>query len=607
MGSDAFWFVGPGLGVGRGRVVVGGCWDIKCFRVGGVGVWVVGVMQKVVCKSNSDLDQFSLFSPRPPRSLCSSHPAHLAHSIHLTLMARQVTCPKCHRSFTAAQYKIHKFAHCRDEFSRKDPGDFPTSRLLPIEVSDNGDELMEDAFEASPPTADYGLSPHNDPFSDVGNFPSHNDPFSDNHMTTSARDDTSFPNTSHTFPLSTLSDEDMDTNPSPRHSEDSSAQVLASGRSSPLIDEDLGFEDSGLDPAFSGHPSLSEQLKERFLAGYHGRGRQYRNKYICTHSHFSMIVKHLSEHDLDICLAYSFMVQAKLTTKEAQMLPLAFRDNLTSPEYIQARARLLAGVEPELYDCCPGPNACMCFTGEHHDLTRCLVCDEPRFNSKGLPRRHFTYIPLIPRLKTAAASHALAEAMQYRAQYEHQAGVFGDVFDGENYRRLQDSPITFHGEELKGSGGKPLGTKYFEDSCDVALGLSTDGFTVHGFTFWPLIIFLYNLPPTIRFHLQNILALGIIPGKPVLIDTFLWPFLQELWKLALGVTAFDVLSSQSFLLRAFLILIFGDIPAMAMLMRMKGHNGISPCCACPITATPLRRGSRATYYVLSTFGDNAEW
>ena len=75
--------------------------------------------------------------------------------------------------------------------------------------------------------------------------------------------------------------------------------------------------------------------------------------------------------------------------------------------------------------------------------------------------------------------------------------MFGDVFDGENYRRLQDSPITVHGEELRGDSDKPLGTKYFEDPRDVALGLSTDGFTVHGFTFWPLIIFIYNLPPTI--------------------------------------------------------------------------------------------------------------
>ena len=302
------------------------------------------------------------------------------------------------------------------------------------------------------------------------------------------------------------------------------------------------------------------------------------------------------------------MVQAQLTNEESRKLPQAFPDsNLVSPEHIQARVRFLSGVEPELYDCCPGPNACMCFTGEYHSLTRCLICNEPRFNVKGLPRRHFSYIPLVPRLQAAATSRSLAEKMQYRAQYKQEPGVVGDVFDGEIYKHLQDSPITVQGEELKGRESMVEGPKYFEDSRDIALGLSTDGFTVHKFTFWPLIIFLYNLPPTIRFHLENIFTLGVIPGKPTLTNTFLWPLLQELWKLALGVTAFDILTCQNFILRAFLILIFGDIPAIAMLMLMKGHNGICPCRACPITATPLRRGNRVTYYAISTFGDDAAW
>jgi hypothetical protein len=40
-------------------------------------------------------------------------------------------------------------------------------------------------------------------------------------------------------------------------------------------------------------------------------------------------------------------------------------------------------------------------------------------------------------------------------------------------------------------------------------------------------------------------------------------------------------------LRAFLLLVFGDIPAVLMAMKMKGHNGVCPCCFCEI------RGVRA--------------
>jgi hypothetical protein len=62
----------------------------------------------------------------------------------------------------------------------------------------------------------------------------------------------------------------------------------------------------------------------------------------------------------------------------------------------------------------------------------------------------------------------------------------------------------------------------------------------------------------------------------------LWPFLQELLCLAHGVRSFDVLEGAFFTLRAHLIVVFGDIPAVSMIMRMKGHNGASPCRMCEI-------------------------
>ncbi|EIN06681.1 hypothetical protein PUNSTDRAFT_28999, partial [Punctularia strigosozonata HHB-11173 SS5] len=48
-----------------------------------------------------------------------------------------------------------------------------------------------------------------------------------------------------------------------------------------------------------------------------------------------------------------------------------------------------------------------------------------------------------------------------------------------------------------------------------------------------------------------------------------------------------------FPLRAYLIIVFGDIPAISMIMRMKGHNGLSPCRFCHIHGLRIP-GSRAT-------------
>lgn len=192
----------------------------------------------------------------------------------------------------------------------------------------------------------------------------------------------------------------------------------------------------------------------------------------------------------------------------------------------------------------------------------------------------------------------MASAMQYRSQRQHTPGLFRDIFDGANYQALRSAPVTVHGEPVN-----PPAT-YFQDSRDIALGLSTDGYGIFGHghaTAWPLILFNYNLPPEVRFHSDNLLALGVIPGpnKPADMDSFLIPLVEELFQLAAGVKAYDVLSGSPFLLRAFLLIVFGDFPAVSMLMKMKGVNAIVPCRSCKIKAVPIPtdRGRTGTYYV----------
>jgi hypothetical protein len=158
----------------------------------------------------------------------------------------------------------------------------------------------------------------------------------------------------------------------------------------------------------------------------------------------------------------------------------------------------------------------------------------------------------------------MATKMQYQdCIHKHTPGVSTDVFDGEIYHSLLNRRVKF--------GGKALSHNCFADGRDIALGLSTDGFAPFKRcknTAWPLIIFNYNLPPELWILEDDILSLGIIPGlkKPVDADSFLWPLLCELRRLAFGVCAFDILSSKLFSLRAFLILVFGDIPAISMII-----------------------------------------
>ncbi|KAF7333167.1 hypothetical protein MVEN_02382500 [Mycena venus] len=306
------------------------------------------------------------------------------------------------------------------------------------------------------------------------------------------------------------------------------------------------------------------------------------------------IAQKLSAYDLAICKAFSYKLQTNTTDRAFKKLPLAFPQDPPLPKLDALRSRInhLAGFKPEIYDCCV--NSCLCYAGPNKDLTSCSYCKEPRLRPNGKPRKKFTYIPIIPRLIAFAANPDMAEKQQYRANHEHKPGKTTDVFDGTHYRSLQTKEVQIN--------GKKYGHKYFSDRRDVALGGSWDGFSPFKHrkkTAWPLIIFDYNLPSDLRFLLQFILALGVIPGpnKPKDSDSFLWPFVQELLKLAVGVRAFDILSGELFALRAYLILVFGDIPAVSMFMRMKGHNGISPCRMYKIIGLRIPNSRVTTHYV----------
>jgi Transposase family tnp2 len=185
--------------------------------------------------------------------------------------------------------------------------------------------------------------------------------------------------------------------------------------------------------------------------------------------------------------------------------------------------------------------------------------------------------------------------MKYRSEeHVHHPGCINDIFDGSVYLKLVTTQVVVDGKELP--------HVYFSDPRDIALGLSTDGFSPfrrRKRTAWPLIIFNYNLPPELRFSKEYMMCLGVIPGpkKPKDIDSFLRPAVEELLKLACGVRAFDVLLGTLFALHAFLIIIFGDIPAMSMVMKMKGHNGFSPCRACKITGVRIPGALSTVSYV----------
>ena len=138
-----------------------------------------------------------------------------------------------------------------------------------------------------------------------------------------------------------------------------------------------------------------------------------------------------------------------------------------------------------------------------------------------------------------------------------------DIFDSKNYTHLKEEFVTI--------GGIRQGHKFFSHKNDIALGLSLDGFCPfkrQNQTCWPIILFNYNLPPEIQFLLWFILCVGVIlgPHKPKDLDSYAYPLIMELLKFLSGIATFDIEQDKMFQLHACLIAVFGDKPAIAMIM-----------------------------------------
>jgi hypothetical protein len=96
-----------------------------------------------------------------------------------------------------------------------------------------------------------------------------------------------------------------------------------------------------------------------------------------------------------------------------------------------------------------------------------------------------------------------------------------------------------------------------------------------------------------------ILRVGDILGlkKPLDFNSFLWPLMEELMQLELGVSAWDTAKEEHFDLQTYILMVFGDMPAIPMVMRMKGHNGLCLCCFCHICGIRTTNPDNTTHYV----------
>ncbi|KAF5341189.1 hypothetical protein D9611_006128 [Ephemerocybe angulata] len=301
----------------------------------------------------------------------------------------------------------------------------------------------------------------------------------------------------------------------------------------------------------------------------------------------------LDDEDMDILRAYNLKLTDNLTDATFRHLPQAFPNHkFASLKATRKRVEFLARFRPVPYDCCI--NSCMCYAGPNAKEKECRYCDQPRWNASGKPRKQFNYIPLITRLAALFRNKESAKNMAYRHNYRTSPDILRDIFDGKVFEALRATKVQVGGHEQE--------YKFFDMATDIALGFASDGFAPFKSrkqTCWPLLVFNYNLSPELRFRFENLICVGVIPGprKPKDFDSFLWPFVEELLELALGVKTYHGVEEKFFQMHAYLILCTGDMPAVAMMMMMKGHSSVYPCRQCKIRGI-LKPGTTQYYYPL---------
>jgi hypothetical protein len=261
---------------------------------------------------------------------------------------------------------------------------------------------------------------------------------------------------------------------------------------------------------------------------------------------------------------------------------------------LQRRMATLSGVSPEVYDRCS--QNCMAFTGRWEHDTHCRRCRRARYNLDGKPVAQFDFIPVANRLQASFQDQDLAKLMRYRHEYQAQEGIREDFFDSDAYNNLCRQNIIINGQDT--------GRKFFQGRRDVALSFLGDGVQIfdHGHkasdTCWPIILQNLNLPPSERCKLRNVVPIMVIPGpqQPKDFNSFLYPFVQESIRLAgPGVRTYDAHRKEWFTLRAFPVLVCGDMQAIKHFGGMRGPNSKLPCRACRIEG--VYDAARRSYYI----------
>lgn len=162
--------------------------------------------------------------------------------------------------------------------------------------------------------------------------------------------------------------------------------------------------------------------------------------------------------------------------------------------YLARKTTKLYPVETELIDMCR--NGCRFFKQED-GLTECECCHQARYEgnmAEKIPVKQMRILPLSAQFATLLSNDHMRDLLSYRADFDHESGVYTDIFDGHAYQSLKSNGL-------------------FDGIYDIALALFVDGFQPFDGSRVSMTIVhavIMNFPPSKRYaQLINIYSFTI--------------------------------------------------------------------------------------------------
>lgn len=204
------------------------------------------------------------------------------------------------------------------------------------------------------------------------------------------------------------------------------------------------------------------------------------------------------------------------------------------------------------------------------DSNYCSVCLSPAPQEFSKAGDKFYYLSFRTRLERMLLNENCCREL-YGYEKRPQNGIWHDFYDGKCFQRIVDQ-----------HGG------YSQVKNDVFIAVSTDGFQPFRSTeqdVWPILAIILNLSPAIRYKISNIIPLGFAPGpSPSNLQSYFAPLLHEIREdIGCDGSIFQFYDGVNRLVRVHVVWVLGDLPVVAKLAGVQGHNGRKPCRFCHVT------------------------